>query len=57
MELQMDLILFLMMELGWVHQMVPLKDLNMEILLVHLFGSHWDYKTELHWNMQIELRM
>ena len=53
----MDLILFLMMELGWVHQMVPLKDLNMESLLVHLFGSHWDYKTELHWNMQIELRM
>ena len=46
-----------MKELIWVLQFVPLKDIIMTSLIVHLLGSHWDDKLELRWGLQIELQM
>ena len=57
MELQMDLNLGLMKELSWVLQLDHLKDTKMAILMVYLIGSHWDEKTELQWDPQMELQM
>ena len=37
--------------------MASLKNVIMEILMVYLMGSHWDEKTELHWNLLMELQM
>ena len=29
----------------------------MASLMVHLMGSHWNDKMELHWDLQMELQM
>ena len=39
MELQMDLNLGLMKELGWVLQLDPLKNIMMARLIINLMGS------------------
>ena len=46
-----------MKELSWVLQFLPLKDIMLASLIVHLLGSHLDEKIELHWDLQIELQM
>ena len=60
-DLQIDLLmglnLCLRKELSWVLQLDHLKDTKMAILMVYLIGSHWDEKTELQWDPQMELQM
>ena len=56
MELQMDLNLGLMKELGWVLQLDPLKDIMIASLMVHLLEFCWDNKKELNWDLQMDLQ-
>ena len=51
----MSLNLGLMKELIWVLQLVPLKDIIMTSLMVHLMGSPWDEKMEMHWYLLMVL--
>ena len=46
-----------MKEVSWVLHFVPMKNIMMERLMVHLIGSHCDEMIELHWDLEIELRM
>ena len=55
--LQMDSDLDFMKELSWVLQLGPLKDMIMTRLMINLVGSYWDEKTELYWDLQMELQM
>ena len=46
-----------MKEIIWVTPLDPLKDINMEIFIVHLVEYNWGKKTELNWGLHMDLHI